>query len=88
MEGWCRVDLFARPLTPRGAPMKCTSLLAALLVVVGLVAGCGSSESSTASGDSGGSASVEEFCGAFLDLIEQARQQGTDISDADAVELA
>ena len=68
--------------------MKRTSLLAALLVVVGLVAGCGSSDSSTASGDSGGSASVEEFCGAFLDLIEQARQQGTDISDADAVELA
>jgi hypothetical protein len=73
--------------------MKRTSLLAALLLVVGLLAGCGSSDSSTASGGDSAAgpptdATVEEFCGAFLDLIQQAQQQGSDISDADAVKLA
>jgi len=82
--------------------MKRTSLpvtlLAALLLVLGLVAGCGGSDSS-GSGDAaddacdsaGGpptDASVEDFCGTFLDLIQQASQQGSDISDADAVKLA
>ena len=60
------------------------------------MAGCGGSDSSnTGSADDGGSAagpptdaSVEDFCGTFLDLIEQASQAGTDISDADAIELA
>ena len=74
------------------------SLLAVLLLVLGLVAGCGGSDSSgsgDAADDAGGSAggpptdaSVEDFCGTFLDLIEQASQQGSDVSDADAVELA
>ena len=76
--------------------MKRMSLLAALVLVLGLVAGCGGSDSSNAgSDDDGGSAagpptdaSVEEFCGTFLDLIEQASQAGSDISDADAIELA
>lgn len=76
--------------------MKRMSLLAALVLVLGLVAGCGGSDSSNAgSADDGGSAagpptdaSVEEFCGTFLDLIEQASQQDSDASDADAVKLA
>jgi hypothetical protein len=76
--------------------MKRMSLFAALLLVLGLVSGCGGSDSSNAgSADDGGSAagpptdaSVEEFCGTFLDLIEQASQAGSDISDADALELA
>src|SRR4051794_40556943 len=73
--------------------MKRISLLAALLLVVGLLAGCGSSDSSDASGsaDAGGpptNASVEDFCGAFLDLIQQVQQAGTDISDEQAVKLA
>jgi hypothetical protein len=76
--------------------MKRMSLIAALLLVLGLVAGCGGSDSSDAgSADDGGSASgpptdasVEEFCGTFLDLIEQASQAGSDISDADAIGLA
>jgi hypothetical protein len=71
-------------------------LVAALLLVLGLVAGCGGSESGNADpADDGGSAadppadaSVEEFCATFLDLIEQASQAGSDISDAEAVALA
>jgi hypothetical protein len=82
--------------------MKRTSLpvtlVAALLLVLGLVAGCGGSDSSGSgeaaddAGDSAGGpptdASVEDFCGTFLDLIQQASQQGSDASDADAVKLA
>ena len=75
--------------------MKRLSLLAALLLVVGLLAGCGGDDSSAADGGSGDSAgapptdaSVEEFCGAFLDLIQQAQAAGQDISDADAIKLA
>ena len=73
--------------------MKRISLLAALLLVVGLLAGCGNSDSSGASGsaDAGGpptNASVDDFCGAFLDLIQQVQAAGTDISDKDAVKLA
>ena len=82
--------------------MKRTSLpvtvLAVLLLVLGLVAGCGGSDSS-GGGDAGDDtsssadgpptdASVEDFCGTFLDLIQKASQQGSDVSDADAVELA
>jgi hypothetical protein len=80
--------------------MKRTSLpvtiVAVLLLVLGLVAGCGSDDSSTAApDDDGGSAagpptdaSTEDFCGTFLDLIEKASQQGSDVSDEDAVALA
>lgn len=101
--------------------MKRTSLpvtvVAVLLLVLGLVAGCGDSDSSAAGGasdDTGTSASssdgsdspdssegseegsadgpptdatVEEFCGTFLELIEKASQQGSDVSDADAIKL-
>src|SRR5215210_6360720 len=85
------------------SPMKRTSrraglpfsVLASLLLVLGLVAGCGGSDSSGAADDGGGAAagpptdaSTEEFCGTFLELIEQASQSGSDISDADAVKLA
>jgi hypothetical protein len=74
--------------------MKRMPLLAALLLVLGLLAGCGSSDSSTAADDAGSAggpptnASVEEFCGAFLDLIQQASKAGEDISDKDAIKLA
>jgi hypothetical protein len=72
--------------------MRRTSLLAVLLLVVGLLAGCGSNDSSDAADKSAGgpptNASVPDFCGAFLDLIQQAQQAGTDISDKDAVKLA
>ena len=74
--------------------MKRTPLLAALLLVIGLLAGCGSSDSSTAADDGGSAggpptnASVEEFCGAFLDLIQQASQAGADLSDDAAITLA
>jgi len=80
--------------------MKRTSLpvtlLAALLLVLGLVAGCGGDDDSNAGADDDGgsaggpptNASTEDFCGTFLDLIEQASQQGSDASDADAVSLA
>lgn len=73
--------------------MKRMSLLAALLLVIGLLAGCGDSDSPSpdAGGSEGGpptNASVEDFCGAFLDLVEQVRAAGDDISDAQAVKLA
>ena len=76
--------------------MKRTSLVVVLLLALGLVAGCGGDDSSTAGADDGGgsaggpptNASTEEFCGTFLDLIEKASQQGSDVSDADAVKLA
>jgi hypothetical protein len=80
--------------------MKRTSLpvtlLAALLLVLGLVTGCGGSDSSAAAaGNDGGSAggpptdaSVEDFCGTFLEMIQQANEAGQDISDADAIKVA
>ena len=79
--------------------MKRTSLpvtvVAVLLLVLGLVAGCGSNDSSTAAADDDGSAagpptdaSTEDFCGTFLDLLEKASEQGSDVSDEDAVALA
>lgn len=73
--------------------MKRTSLLAAVVLLIGLLAGCSGSDSGN--GEDGGSAggpptnaSVEEFCGAFLDLIQQASQAGDDISDEQAIKLA
>ena len=71
--------------------------LAASLLVLGLVAGCASSDSSGAdtAGQGGGAAggpptnaSVEDFCGTFLDMIQQASEAGQDISDADAIKVA
>ena len=74
--------------------MKRTPLVAALVLVLGLLVGCGSSDSSTATDDGGSAggpptnASVEEFCGTFLDLIQQASAAGEKISDKDAIALA
>ena len=74
--------------------MKRTPLVAALLLVLGLLVGCGSSDSSTAADDGGSAggpptnASVDEFCGTFLDLIQQASEAGEKISDKDAIALA
>ena len=73
--------------------MKRIPLLAVLLLVLGLLAGCGGGASSAA--DDGGSAggpptdaSVEDFCGAFLDLVQQVNQAGDDITDEQALKLA
>ena len=74
--------------------MKRTPLIAALFLVLGLLVGCGSSDSSTAADDGGSAggpptnASVDEFCGTFLDLIQQASKAGEKISDKDAIALA
>ena len=74
--------------------MKRTPLVAALLLVLGLLVGCGGSDSSTAADDGGSAggpptnASAEEFCGTFLDLIQQASEAGEEISDEDAIALA
>jgi hypothetical protein len=74
--------------------MKRTPLVAALFLVLGLLVGCGSSDSSTAADDGGSAggpstnASAEEFCGTFLDLIQQASEAGDKISDEDAIALA
>ncbi len=75
--------------------------MVALYVGLGLVAGCGTNDSSGADGEGGDAgdentavagppsgASVDEFCGAFVDLIQQAREAGAGISDAEAVTLA
>ena len=75
---------------------KPAAFVAALLLVLGLVSGCGGSDSSSPdAADDGGSAgapptdaTVEEFCDAFTDLIQQASEAGQDISDADAIKLA
>ncbi len=68
------------------------SLLAAPLLVVGLLAGCGDggadSSGGADAGDAPGDASVEEFCQPFVDMLEEVSAQGEDLSDADAVRLA
>ena len=74
--------------------MKRISLLAALVLLLGFLAGCGNDSSSGASDEAAGdggaptNASVEEFCGAFIDMIQEAGTGGADMSDADAVALA
>ena len=68
------------------------SLLAAPLLVVGLLAGCGDggadSSGGADAGDAPGNASVEEFCQPFVDMLEEVSAQGDELSDADAVRLA
>ena len=65
------------------------SLLAAPLLVVGLVAGCGD--------DGGGgddaaeapkNATAEEFCAPFVDMYNDVVAKGEDISNTDAVKIA
>jgi hypothetical protein len=68
--------------------VKKLSLLAAMALLLGFLAGCGND--SSGSDDAGGSdksASVEEFCGVFLDMAQTAQDQGADASDADALKL-
>ncbi len=69
--------------------MSRISLLAAPLLVVGLVAGCGD--------DGGGAddaaeapkdATAEEFCAPFVDMYNDVVAKGQDISNADAVKIA
>ena len=75
---------------------KPAALVAAVLLVLGLVSGCGSSDSSspTASDDGGSAgapptaATVEEFCGTFTEMIQQAQDAGQDMSDAEAIKVA
>ena len=68
------------------------SLLAAPLLVVGLLAGCGDggadSSGGADAGDAPGNASVEEFCQPFVDMLKEVSAQGDELSDADAVRLA
>jgi hypothetical protein len=63
------------------------SLLAAPLLVVGLLAGCGDDGDADAA-DASSDASVEEFCQPFVDMLQEVSAQGEDLSDADAVRLA
>ena len=62
--------------------MKKLSLLAVMALLLGFLAGCGDDSS-----DAPESASVEDFCGVFLDLAQTAQEQGADASDADAIKL-
>ncbi len=62
--------------------MKKLSLLAAMALLLGFLAGCGDDSSDAPEG-----ASVEDFCGVFLDLAQTAQEQGAGASDADAVKL-
>ena len=65
------------------------SLLAAPLLVVGLLAGCGDDGAGgDDAADAPSDASVEEFCQPFVDMLHEVSAQGEDLSDADAVQLA
>jgi hypothetical protein len=79
-------------------PVGRSALVTVLLLLVGLVAGCGGSDSSAAAPaveDTSPAASgpptdaqVQDFCGTFLDLIHQASEAGSDATDAESVKLA
>jgi hypothetical protein len=65
------------------------SLLAAPLLVAGLLAGCGDGGAGGGdAADAPSDASVEEFCQPFVDMLQEVSAQGEDLSDADAVQLA
>ncbi len=65
------------------------SLLAAPLLVAGLLAGCGEDGAGGAdAADAPSDASVEEFCQPFVDMLQEVSAQGEDLSDGDAVQLA
>jgi hypothetical protein len=65
------------------------SLLAAPLLVAGLLAGCGEDGAGGAdAADAPSDASVEGFCQPFVDMLQEVSAQGEDLSDADAVQLA
>ena len=65
------------------------SLLAAPLLVAGLLAGCGEDGAGGAdAADAPSDASVEEFCQPFVDMLQEVSAQGEDLSDEDAVRLA
>jgi hypothetical protein len=65
------------------------SVLAAPLLVVGLLAGCGDDGAGgDDAADAPSDASVEEFCQPFVDMLQEVSAHGEDLSDADAVRLA
>ena len=65
------------------------SRLAAPLLVVGLLAGCGDDGAAgDDAADAPSDASVEEFCQPFVDMLQEVSAQGEDLSDEDAVRLA
>jgi hypothetical protein len=73
----------------RTRSMTRMSLLAAPLLVVGLLAGCGDDAAGAAdAADAPTHATVEEFCQPFVDMFQDISAQGEDISDEDAVRLA
>ena len=71
-------------------------LVAVVLMVLALVTGCGGSDSSGAAiadeGDAAAGpptdATVEDFCGTFMDMIQQASDAGSNMSDAEAIKVA
>jgi len=67
--------------------VKKLSLLAAMALLLGFLAGCGDDSSGGSDGGDSNSTSAEEFCGVFLDMAQTAQEQGADASDADALKL-
>ena len=57
-------------------PVKKLSLLAVMALLLGFLAGCGDDSSGGSDDGDAKGASVEEFCGVFLDMAQTAQEQG------------